>query len=470
MLAFAAAAPSCEESSLLQRVSLEGQDEAKSEGATEAQIEAAPLLVIHAGIHKTGTTATQFALKKCQSWAEHFGITSLVSKKEKAIANHNFLVHLSELAKNPVPRFREAYDWHNEATFNETWSMLQKCEEGHHKGKPCKAVISSELFTEAALPVWKLFLQQLKGWNVRVFIMQRDYNAWLRALYGEYHRSYMLDTANNPMPLLEFITQGPGAFFSAESLLHRVKAAFQNLCGTKAGPLHCSVKGASYDHFLTNSQDQYEYLMLNLTMNVTGNDFHRVNQSLWKYCPKRSHSNPSAVNSSIGVGIVRLLANDHIANGCTLPFKMTAFNGSVLHLAQEGDMPTSCIDAKSLVKDDMDKWFKETDGRVPKLESSDPVCVLKERGMTADAWKKLRRIAPPCRPSDLQAVQQGQQGQHAQQGQQGQQGQHGQQGQRGQQGQGQQGKQGQQGQQGQRGQQGKQGQWAQQAGKQQASK
>ena len=23
-----------------------------------------------------------------------------------------------------------------------------------------------------------------------------------------------------------------------------------------------------------------------------------------------------------GVGIVRLLANDHIANGCTLPFKM----------------------------------------------------------------------------------------------------------------------------------------------------
>ncbi|CAE7935414.1 Nlrc3, partial [Symbiodinium sp. KB8] len=235
--------------------------------------------------------------------------------------------------------------------------------------------------------------------------------------------------------------------------------------------------------------------MLNLTMNVTGNDFHRVNQSLWKYCPKRSHSglvstvgNPSAVNSSIagprdraGVGIVRLLANDHIANGCTLPFKMTAFNGSVLHLAQEGDMPTSCIDAKSLVKDDMDKWFKETDGRVPKLESSDPVCVLKERGMTADAWKKLRgqhqfyfsrisSIASQPGPSDLQAVQQGQQGQHAQQGQQGQQGQHGQQGQRGQQGQGQQGKQGQQGQQGQRGQQGKQGQWAQQAGKQQVEK
>ena len=25
---------------------------------------------------------------------------------------------------------QEAYDWHNEATFNETWSMLQKCEAG----------------------------------------------------------------------------------------------------------------------------------------------------------------------------------------------------------------------------------------------------------------------------------------------------------------------------------------------------
>ena len=30
--------------------------------------------------------------------------------------------------------------------------------------------------------------QRRKGWNVKVFIMQRDYNAWLRALYGEYHR------------------------------------------------------------------------------------------------------------------------------------------------------------------------------------------------------------------------------------------------------------------------------------------
>ena len=30
--------------------------------------------------------------------------------------------------------------------------------------------------------------QRRKGWNVKVFILQRDYNAWLRALYGEYHR------------------------------------------------------------------------------------------------------------------------------------------------------------------------------------------------------------------------------------------------------------------------------------------
>ncbi|CAE7205111.1 Nlrc3 [Symbiodinium natans] len=410
----AASASSCskglgEESSLLQRISLEG-DEVKSEfQASEAQVQAAPLLVIHAGVHKTGTTATQFALKKCQTWAEHFGITSLVSKKEKAIANHNFLVHLSELAKSPVPRFKEAYDWHNEETFNETWAMLQKCEEAHHKGKPCKAVISSELFTEAALPVWKLFLQQLKGWNVRVFIMQRDYNSWLRALYGEYHRSYMLDTASNPMPLLEFITQGPGAFFSAESLLHRVKAAFQGLCGTKAGPLHCSVKGASYDHFLSQNRDQYEFLMLNLTMNLTGNEFNRVNQSLWKYCSKRSHSNPSAKNATVGVGIVRLLANDHIANGCTLPFKLTAFNGSILHLAQEGNMPTQCIDAKSLVKDDAERWFAVTEGTAPTTLESEPVCVLKERGMNAEAWKKLRYIAPPCRPSDLAQPQAGQQ-------------------------------------------------------------
>ena len=57
-------------------------------------------------------------------------------------AHHQSVVRLRRLRKPKQCSFvllqpsdglqmsQEAYDWHNEATFNETWSMLQKCEVG----------------------------------------------------------------------------------------------------------------------------------------------------------------------------------------------------------------------------------------------------------------------------------------------------------------------------------------------------
>ena len=105
---------------------------------------------------------------------------------------------------------------------------MRACEERHFAGlAPCRALLSSELFTEAQVPaaslktektpllakesdfsdsalhcvgalcalsrfaeVWQSLFEKLPKWEVRVLIFHRYYPAWLLSLYGEYQRQW----------------------------------------------------------------------------------------------------------------------------------------------------------------------------------------------------------------------------------------------------------------------------------------
>ncbi|CAE7575365.1 unnamed protein product, partial [Symbiodinium pilosum] len=355
----------------------------------------APLMVLHVGVEKTGTTALQSNLEACKGWAESQGVSTFVTLRRPSpnFANSNFMAHFVKM-QDPSGHGEDVLL--DDQVFNETMSQLQSCEEKHRRGETCRVVTSSEGWAEVPDSVWMRLLQRLKGWDVRVFIMHRDYSSWLRSDYAEMYKPAHGDVASNPMSGLEYLA-GRASVIAPGSVASRVERAFHSLCGTPQGPSHCEIQPASYDHFLSNGQDEYEYLVLNVTLALQGEDFTARNHSLWQACARRDTFNPSSQriqSVSVGVGIVRMLADRHFLNSCTLPFKMTAYDEPVLALASQGGLPTYCVDVEELMRGDAGLW--QQFAGVASRRSGERLCFLSEHSLDASAWEKIRKLAPPC--------------------------------------------------------------------------
>lgn len=358
-----------------------------------------PLLVIHAGLHKTGTTSLQLSMNSCSDWASSMGVTSLVLEGQPKKVNHNFLVHFAESVGQELPLYKETLELRNESAYLRTWEKLRDCEERHFAGlAPCRALLSSELFTEAQLPVWQALFEKLPKWDIRVLVFHRYYPAWLLSLYGEYQRDYMVDTAHNPMSLLEFALEGPGAQLSPRRTLERIQDA---LSACKGGDTaQCSVQGASYDLFQHQGYDQYEYVVLNVTMDLHGQEFLAANRSLWQTCPHRSFIHASPPNLTLAVDIVRLLKNSHEARGCTSQFQLSASNREVLELANKDVLPVACMDIGNLLADDSARWFENAHVTPPTYHKDSQFCQIKQQALKPEHWKVMHALTGNCRSRD----------------------------------------------------------------------
>jgi len=351
-----------------------------------------PLLVIHAGLHKTGTTSLQLSMNSCSDWASSMGVTSLVLEGQPKKVNHNFLVHFAESVGQELPLYKETLELRNESAYLRTWEKLRSCEERHFAGlAPCRALLSSELFTEAQLPVWQALFEKLPKWDVRVLVFHRYYPAWLLSLYGEYQRDYMVDTAHNPMSLLEFALEGPGAQLSPRRTLERIQDALSVCKGGETA--QCSVQGASYDLFQHQGYDQYEYVVLNVTMDLHGQEFLAANRSLWQTCPHRSFIHASPANLTLAVDIVRLLKNSHQARGCTSEFQLSASNREVLELANKDVLPVACMDIGNLLADDSARWFENAHVTPPTYHKDSQFCQIQQQALKPEHWKVMHALA-----------------------------------------------------------------------------
>ncbi|CAE7728416.1 unnamed protein product [Symbiodinium sp. CCMP2592] len=208
----------------------------------------------------------------------------------------------------------------------------------------------------------------------------------------------MVDTAHNPMSLLEFALEGPGAQLSPRRTLERIQDALSVCKGGDTA--QCSVQGASYDLFQHQGYDQYEYVVLNVTMDLHGQEFLAANRSLWQTCPHRSFIHASPPNLTLAVDIVRLLKNSHEARGCTSQFQLSASNREVLELANKDVLPVACMDIGNLLADDSARWFENAHVTPPTYHKDSQFCQIKQQALMPEHWKVMHALTGNCRSRD----------------------------------------------------------------------